>query len=52
MAQRVLLGAFGSSSGTLPWPTNTPGPTVSDDLLPMMRLGLGDAPGAPEGDRG
>jgi hypothetical protein len=45
MAQRALFGAFGSSSGTapLPWPTNTPGPTVTDDLLPMMTLGWGDA---------
>ncbi len=45
MAQRVLFGAFGLSSGTvpLPWPTNTPGPTLTDDLLPMMTLGLGDA---------
>src|ERR1019366_4665911 len=44
MAQRVLFGAFGLSSGTmpLPWPTNTPGPTVTDDLLPMMTLGCGD----------
>src|SRR5229473_7898693 len=43
-AQRVLFGAFGSSSGTtpLPWPTNTPGPTLTDDLLPMMTLGYGD----------
>src|SRR3984885_7280050 len=44
MAQRVLFGAFGLSSGTtpLPWPTNTPGPTITDDLLPMMTLGCGD----------
>src|ERR1700691_6271182 len=44
MAQRVLLGAFGLSSGTtpLPWPTNTPGPTITEDLLPMMTLGCGD----------
>src|ERR1035437_2547578 len=44
MAQRVLFGAFGSSSGTtpLPWPTNTPCPTITDDLLPMMTLGCGD----------
>src|ERR1700684_3020573 len=44
MAQRVLFGAFGLSSCTtpLPWPTNTPGPTVTDDLLPMMTLGCGD----------
>ena len=43
MAQRVLFGAFGLSSGTtpLPWPTNTPGPTVTDDLLPMTTLGCG-----------
>src|SRR6516225_10153841 len=33
MAQRVLFGAFGSSSGTksLPWPTNTPDPTRTGD---------------------
>jgi hypothetical protein len=44
MAQRVLFGAFGSSSGTtpLPWPTNTPAPTLTDDLLPMMTLGCGE----------
>src|ERR1700691_2568367 len=44
MAQRVLFGAFGLSSGTtpLPWPTNTPGPTITDDLLPIMTLGCGD----------
>src|SRR5271169_4257628 len=43
MVQRVLFGAFGSSSGTdpLPRPTNTPGPTTTDDLLPMMTLGCG-----------
>src|SRR5476649_412545 len=43
MAQRVLFGAFGLSSGTLPlpWPTNTPCPTITDDLLPMMTLGCG-----------
>jgi len=43
MAQRVLFGAFGSSSGTmpLPWPTNTPLPTTTEDLLPMMTLGCG-----------
>src|SRR5215510_2259833 len=45
MAQRVLFGAFGSSSGMLPLPvpTNTPGPTWIDDLLPMMTLGCGVA---------
>jgi hypothetical protein len=45
MAQRALFGAFGSSSGTapLPRPTNTPGPTLTDDLSPMMTLGWGDA---------
>src|ERR1700675_2445078 len=45
MAQRVLFGALGSSSGTipLPLPTNTPCPTCTDDLLPMMTLGCGDA---------
>src|SRR6202790_5129535 len=44
MAQRVLFGAFGSSSGIepLPWPTNTPGSTFTDDLLPMMTLGCGN----------
>src|ERR1700733_12730487 len=43
MAQRVVFGAFGLSSGTapLPWPTNTLGPTVTDDLLPMTTLGCG-----------
>src|SRR5712671_4088547 len=43
-AQRVLFGAFGSSSGTtpLPWSTNTPGPTLTDDLLPIMTFGCGD----------
>src|SRR5580704_8552684 len=43
MAQRVLFGAFGLSSGTtpLPWPTNTPWPTITDDLLPMTTLGCG-----------
>ena len=37
-------GALGLSSGTtpLPWPTNTPCPTITDDLLPMMTLGCGD----------
>src|SRR5882724_12615245 len=45
MAHRVLFGALGSSSGTtpLPLPTNTPCPTCTDDLLPMMTLGCGDA---------
>src|SRR5260370_20143934 len=44
MAQRVLFGAPGLSSGTtpLPWPTNTPCPTITDDLLPMMTLGCGE----------
>jgi hypothetical protein len=44
MAQRVLFGAFGSSIGTWPpWPspTKTPGPILTDDLLPMMTLGCG-----------
>src|SRR5579859_4759179 len=43
MAQRVLFGALGSSSGTelplLPEPTNTPWPTWIDCLLPMITLG-------------
>ena len=26
----------------LPWPTNTPAPALTDDLLPMMTLGCGD----------
>jgi hypothetical protein len=44
MAHRVLFGAFGSCSGTelFPWPTNTPGPTFTDDLLPTMTPGCGD----------
>src|SRR5260370_26164846 len=44
MAQRVLFGAPGLSSGTtpLPWPTNTPCPTITDDLLPMMTPGCGE----------
>ena len=44
MAQRVLFGAFGSSIGTwppCPSPTKTPGPILTDDLLPMMTLGCG-----------
>ena len=44
MAQRVLFGAFGSSSGTtpLPWLPNTPDPTCTDDLLPVITLGCGE----------
>src|ERR1700736_2703375 len=44
MGQRALSGAPGFSSGTepLPWPTNTPWPTMTDDLLPMMTLGCGE----------
>src|SRR6202049_3112566 len=44
MSRRVLVGAFGSSSGITPspWPTNTPAPTLTEDLLPMMTLGCGD----------
>jgi hypothetical protein len=43
MAQRILFGAFGLSSGAtpLPWPTNPLGRTVTDDLLPMTTLGCG-----------
>src|SRR5207248_2735886 len=43
--QRALFGALGLSSGTtpLPWPTYTPGPTITDDLLPMMTLGCDEA---------
>jgi len=39
-----LNGELGLSIGTspLPLPTNTPGPTITDDLLPMMTLGFGD----------
>ena len=39
-----LSGALGFSSGTtpLPWPTNTPCPTITDDLLPMITLGCGE----------
>jgi hypothetical protein len=44
MGQRALRGALGFSMGTtpLPWPTNTPWPTMTDDLLPMVTLGCGD----------
>ena len=40
-----LFGAFGLSIGTtpLPWPTNTPGPTMTELLLPMMTLGCGES---------
>jgi len=43
-AQRVLFGAFGSSSGTNPFALadEYTGPTLTDDLLPMMTLGWGD----------
>src|SRR5215216_2412291 len=45
--QRALLGALGFSIGTiplpLPEPANTPGPITTDDLLPMMTLGCGEA---------
>ena len=34
---------FPSAPTPLPWPTNTPGPTITDDLLPMMTLGCGEA---------
>ena len=45
LAQRVLSGALGFSRGTmpLPWPTNTPAPTMTEDLLPMMTLGCGES---------
>src|SRR5882724_9301809 len=40
----ALNGELGLSIGTapFPFPTNTPGPTITDDLLPMMTLGFGD----------
>src|SRR5882757_4728307 len=43
--QRALRGSLGFSIGTtpLPLPTNTPCPTTTDDLLPMMTLGCGEA---------
>src|SRR5215216_4192661 len=45
--QRALFGALGFSIGTiplpLPLPANTPGPITTDDLLPMMTLGCGEA---------
>src|SRR6185295_11433888 len=44
-AHCFLFGALGSSSGTLPLPdglpTNTPGPTRTDGLLPMITDGCG-----------
>src|SRR5882757_116979 len=42
--QRARRGSLGFSIGTtsLPLPTNTPGPTMTDDLLPMMTLGCGE----------
>jgi len=41
---RALFGALGLSSGTepLPLPTNTPLPTTTDCLLPMITLGCGE----------
>src|SRR5918996_4879389 len=45
--QRALFGALGFSIGTmpppLPEPANTPGSMTTDDLLPMMTLGCGEA---------
>src|SRR5882757_7533736 len=43
--QRALRGSLGFSIGTtpLPLPTKTPGPTTTDDLLPTMTLGCGEA---------
>ena len=42
---RALPGALGFSIGTtpLPLPANTPGPITTDDLLPMITLGCGEA---------